>query len=144
MDISYVWRREGGAGQGSSDAKHRWKASAGWLYLAVVIDLFPRRVIGWAVGDRLHRNLVLAASRKALVMRCPPEGLIHHSGRGGRYCSVVYRAELRRHSIRISMSGNENCYDNAMVETFIKTIKFELVWRAVFYTRDQAAQDIAR
>ncbi|MGE7207818.1 IS3 family transposase [Sphingomonas sp. NPDC019816] len=126
VDISYVWTREG------------------WLYLAVVIDLFSRRVVGWAVGDRLHRDLALAALRKALVLRRPPQGLIHHSDRGSQYCSVEYQAELRRHGIRISMSGKGNCYDNAMVETFFKTIKSELVWRTVFYTRDQAKQAIAR
>ena len=114
----------------------------GWLYLAVVIDLFFRRVIGWAVGDRLHRDLALAALRKALVMRRPPEGLLHHSDCSSQYCSVDYQAELRRHGIRISMSGKGNCYDNAMVEAFFKTIKSELVWRTVFYTRDQAAQAI--
>ena len=64
VDISYVWTREG------------------WLYLAIVIDLFARRVVGWATGDRLHRDLALAALRKALIIRCPPEGLIHHSDRG--------------------------------------------------------------
>jgi len=126
VDISYIWTREG------------------WLYLAVVIDLFSRRVVGWAVGDRLHRNLALAALRKALTMRRPPEGLIHHSDRGSQYCSVDYQAELRRHGITISMSGKGNCYDNAMVETFFKTIKSELIWRTVFYTRADAATAIAR
>ena len=126
MDISYVWTREG------------------WLYLAVVIDLFSRRVVGWAVGDRLHRDLALAALRKALIMRRPAKGLIHHSDRGSQYCSVDYQAELRRHGLRISMSGKGNCYDNAMVETFFKTIKSELVWQTVFYTRAQAEQAIAR
>jgi transposase InsO family protein len=126
VDISCIWTREG------------------WLYLAVVIDLFSRRVIGWAVGDRLHRDRALAALRKALVMRRPPKGLIHHSDRGSRYCSVDYQAELRRHGILISISGKGNCYDNAMVETFFKTIKSELVWRTVFYIRAEAAQAIAR
>jgi transposase InsO family protein len=126
VDISYVWTRQG------------------WLYLAVVIDLFSRRVVGWAVGDRLHRNLALAALRKAIVMRRPPKGLIHHSDRGSQYCSAEYQAELRRHGLRISMSGKGNCYDNAMVETFFKTIKSELVWRTVFYTRAEAATAIAR
>jgi transposase InsO family protein len=74
----------------------------------------------------------------------PGKGLIHHSDRGSQYCSVDYQAELRRHGIRISMSGKGNCYDNAMVETFFKTIKSELVWRTVFYTRAQAEQAIAR
>ena len=126
VDISYVWTREG------------------WLYLAVVIDLFSRRVVGWAVGDRLHRALALAALRKAIVMRRPPKGLIHHSDRGSQYCSVDYQTELRRYRIRISMSGKGNCYDNAMVETFFKIIKSELVWRTVFYTRAEAGQAIAR
>jgi transposase InsO family protein len=109
VDISYIWTREG------------------WLYLAVVIDLFSRRIVGLAVSDRLHRSLALAALRKAVIMRRPPEGLIHHSGCGSQYCSVDYRAELRRHGI--SMSSKGNCYDNAMVETFFKIIKSELVWR---------------
>lgn len=125
-DISYIWTREG------------------WLYLAVVIDLYARRVVGWAVGDRLHRKLALAALRKALMMRLPSEGLIHHSDRGSQYCSIDYQAELRRHGIFISMSGKGNCYDNAMVETFFKTLKSELVWRTVFHTRAQAENAIAR
>ena len=76
--------------------------------------------------------------RKALTMRRPREGLIHHSDRGSQYCSIDYQAELRRHGIRISMSGKGNCYDNAMVETFFKTLKSELVWRTYFYTRNEA------
>jgi transposase InsO family protein len=95
------------------------------LYLAVVIDLFAHRVVGWATGDRLHRDLALAALRKALTMRRPAAGLIHHSDRGSQYCSIDYQAELRRHGILISMSGKGNCYDNAMVETFFKTLKSE-------------------
>ena len=125
-DISYVWTREG------------------WLYLAVVIDLFARRVVGWAVGDRLHRDLALAALRKALLTRRPSPGLIHHSDRGSQYCSIDYQAELRRHGILISMSGKGNCYDNAMVETFFKTLKSELVWRTVFDTRAEGERAIAR
>jgi len=81
---------------------------------------------------------------RPLVMRRPPKGLIHHSDRGSQYCSVDYQAELRRHGIRISMSGKGNCYDNAMVETVFKTIKSELVWRTVCYTRAQAEHAIAR
>ena len=110
----------------------------------MVIDLFSRRVIGWAVGDRMHRDLALAALRKVLVMRRPLKGLIHHSDRGSQYCSEDYQAELLRHGIRISLSGKGNCSDNAMVETFFKTIKSELVRCTVFYTRDQAAQALAR
>jgi putative transposase len=125
-DISYLWTREG------------------WLYLAVVVDLFARRVVGWAVSDRLHKELALEALRKALAIRRPEAGLIHHSDRGSQYCSIDYQAELRRHGILISMSGKGNCYDNAMVETFFKTLKSELVWRTVFQTRAEARQSIGR
>jgi putative transposase len=95
-------------------------------------------IVGGATGDRLHRDLALAALRKALAMRRPAAGLIHHSDRGSQYCSIDYQAELRRHGILISMSGTGNCYDSAMVEMFFKTLKSELVWRTVFYTRQKA------
>ena len=125
-DISYIWTREG------------------WLYLAVVIDLFARRVVGWSVSDRLHRNLAVDALQIAIAMRKPPEGLIHHSDRGSQYCSIEYQALLRENGIRISMSGKGNCYDNAMVETFFKTLKAEMVWRTIFQTRSEAKIAIAR
>ena len=125
-DISYVWTREG------------------WLYLAVVIDLFARRVVGWMTSDRLHKELALSALRRAIVIRRPPAGLIHHADRGGQYCAIEYQAELRRHGILISMSGKGNCYDNAMVETFFKTLKSELVWRTVFQNRADATAAIGR
>jgi putative transposase len=125
-DISYLWTREG------------------WLYLAVVVDLFARRVVGWAVSDRLHKELALEALRKALAIRRPKAGLIHHSDRGAQYCSLDYQAELRRHGLLISMSGKGNCYDNAMVETFFKTLKSELVWRTVFQTRAEARRAVGR
>lgn len=126
VDISYIWTKEG------------------WLYLAVVIDLFARRVVGWAVSDRLHRRLALQALEKALTMRRPPKDLIHHSDRGSQYCSLDYQKVLRANDIIISMSGKGNCYDNAMVETFFKTLKSELVWRTVFQTRRDAEIAIAR
>jgi len=91
-DISYIWTKEG------------------WLYLAVVIDLFARRVVGWSTSDRLHRDLALAALRKAVVMRRPAAGLIHHSDRGSQYCSTDYQAELKALGILISMSGRGNCF----------------------------------
>ena len=125
-DLSYIWTREG------------------WLYLAVVLDLFARRVVGWAVSDRLHKELALTALRRALVVRRPTAGLIHHSDRGSQYCSIEYQAELRKHGIQISMSGKGNCYDNSMVETFFKTLKSELVWRTVFQTRVEARKVLAR
>jgi putative transposase len=125
-DISYVWTGEG------------------WLYLAVVLDLFARRVVGWAVSDRLHKELALEALRKALAIRRPGEGLTHHADRGSQYCSIEYQAELRKHGIQISMSGKGNCYDNSVVETFFKTLKSELVWRTVFQTRAEAKDAIGR
>jgi putative transposase len=125
-DISYVWTSEG------------------WLYLAVVLDLFARRVVGWAVSERLHKELALEALRKALAIRRPGEGLIHHSDRGSQYCATAYQTELNKHGIQISMSGTGNCYDNSVVETFFKTLKSELVWRTVFQTRAEAREAIGR
>ena len=125
-DISDVWTNEG------------------WLYLAIVLDLFARRVVGWAVSDRLHQELALEALRKALAIRQPSPGLIHHADRGSQYCSTAYQAELTKHGLQISMSGKGNCFDNAVVETFFKTLKSELVWRTVFQTRAEAKQAIGR
>jgi putative transposase len=125
-DLSYIWTREG------------------WLYLAVVMDLYARRVVGWAVSDRLHKELALTALRRALAVRRPRAGLLHHSDRGRQYCSIEYQAELRKHGILISMSGKGNCYDNSMVETFFKTLKSELVWRTAFQTRAVARDALAR
>jgi putative transposase len=125
-EISSVWTREG------------------WLDLAVVIDLFARRVVGWAVSDRLHKELALTALRRALAIRRPPAGLTHPSDRGGPYGSIESQAELWRHGILISMSGKGNCYDNSLVEAIFKTLKSELVWRTVFQTRAEAREALAR
>lgn len=125
-DISYIWTAQG------------------WLYLAVVIDLYSRRVVGWATSDRLKRSLAVEALRRAIVNRNPAPGLVHHSDRGSQYCSVDYQAELRKRGILISMSGKGNCYDNSMVETFFKTIKSELIWPVAWQTREQAENAIAR
>ncbi|WP_397294328.1 IS3 family transposase [Paracoccus yeei] len=125
-DISYIWTAEG------------------WLYLAIVLDLFSRRVVGWATSDRLKRDLAVEALRRALVARDPGSGLVHHSDRGSQYCSVDYQALLRKRGILISMSGRGNCYDNAMVETFFKTIKSELIWPVAWQSRQQAENAVAR
>jgi putative transposase len=138
-DISYIWTAEG------------------WLYLAVVLDLFSRRVVGWATSDRLKRDLAVEGLRRALVARNPApgprhglsdqwrsHGSIHHSDRGSQYCSVDYQALLRRRGILISMSGRGNCYDNSMVETFFKTIKSELIWPVAWQSRQQAENAVAR
>ena len=108
----------------------------------MLIDLFSRRVVGWAVSDRLKKDLALRALRMALVTRHPPSGLIHHSDRGSQYCSIDYQAVLRKHGLLISMSGKGNCYDNAVVETFFKTIKSELIWAGLL--ADPAARPRTR
>jgi len=114
----------------------------GWLYLAVVIDLYSHKVVGWAVSDCMKKDLALRALRMAITLRRPLRGLIHHSDRGSQYCATDYQMELKRHGIQISMSGKGNCYDNAPVEAFFKTLKAELVWRTKFETRLQAERSI--
>jgi putative transposase len=126
VDISYVWTAEG------------------WLYLAIVLDLFSRRIVGWQLSDRMKRGLAMDALQRAINLRRPPPGLIHHSDRGSQYCSDDYRRMLRGNGFVASMSGRGNCYDNAMVETVFKTIKSELIWRTAFATRDQASTAIGQ
>jgi len=130
-DISYVWTQEG------------------WLYLAVILDLHSRRVIGWAVSNRMKRDLAIRALQMAINLRQPPKGCIHHSDRPSRdlasrdtagqwdsqYCSHDYQKILREHGFEPSMSGTGNCYDNSVVEAFFKTIKAELLWQTTWPTR---------
>ncbi|MCF6321895.1 MAG: IS3 family transposase [Rhizobiaceae bacterium] len=120
VDISYIWTREG------------------WLYLAVVLDLHSRRVVGWAVSNRMKRDLAIRALEMAVALRRPPKNCIHHSDRGSQYCSHDYQKLLRQHGFKVSMSGKGNCYDNAVVEAFFKTIKAELIWRQSWKTRRRA------
>lgn len=108
-DISYIWTREG------------------WLYLAVMIDLHSRRVIGWAVSNRLKRDLAIRALDMAVALHKPPPECIHHTDRGSQYCSHEYQKQPRQHDFKVSMSGKGNCFDNAAVETFFKTVKAELI-----------------
>jgi putative transposase len=124
VDISYVWTAEG------------------WLYLAIVLDLFSRRIVGWSMSDRMKRGLAMDALQRAINLRKPTAGLIHHSDRGSQYCSVDYRRLVNSAGFITSMSGRGNCYDNAMVESVFKTIKSELVWRTSFTSRDQASKAI--
>ncbi len=118
-DISYIWTSEG------------------WLYLAVILDLYSRRVIGWAVSNRMKRDLAIQALDMAVAMRQPPKGCIHHTDRGTQYCSHDYQKRLSKHGFKVSMSGKGNCYDNSMVETFFKSLKAELIWRNRWETRRQ-------
>jgi transposase InsO family protein len=123
-DISYIWTREG------------------WLYLAVILDLHSRRVIGWAVSNRMKRDLAIRAMKLAIALRAPSKGCIFHSDRGSQYCSHDYQKILRQHGFKVSMSGKGNCYDNAAVETFFKTIKAEMIWRQSWATRRQTEMAI--
>ena len=119
-DISYIWTNEG------------------WLYLAVILDLYSRRVIGRAVSNRMKRDLAIRALDMAVALRQSPEGCIHHTDRGSQYCSNDYQKLLTKYGFEVSMSGKGNCYDNSMVETFFKSIKAELIWRNRWETRRQA------
>jgi putative transposase len=110
----------------------------GWLYLAVLLDLYSRRIVGWAMSDRINGALVLAALTMALEQRRPEPGLIHHSDQGIQYAGGDYRALLRTHRLRISMSRKGNCYDNAPVESFFSTLKNEWTWHHTFQDREQA------
>jgi len=125
----------------AGDTSYLWTFE-GWLYLAVIIDLFSRRVIGWAVCDRLKRDLPIEALKRAIALRQPPPGVIHHSDCGSQYCSNDYQTLLEDHDFLVSMSGKGNCYDNACVETFFKSLKAELIWRSQYETRAQAQNDL--
>jgi len=116
---------------------------AGWLYLAVVLDLASRRVVGWALDTRLDRHLVLTALERALARRAPGPGLLHHSDRGSQYASADYQARLRAHGIVCSMSRRGDCWDNAVVESFFATLKRELLHREAWPTRETASAAIA-
>jgi putative transposase len=109
-----------------------------------VLDIFSRHVIGWATSDRLKRDLAVKALRRALVARIPAPGLVHHSDCGSPYCSVDYHALLRKHGVLISMRWRGNCYDNAMLETFFKIIKSELLWPTAWQSCQQAENAVAR
>lgn len=114
----------------------------GWLYLAVVMDLYSRRIVGWAMDDNLERWLPLAALQMALDSRQPPPGLLHHSDRGSQYASDDYQALLTKYQIQGSMSRAGNCYDNAPIESFFGTLKTELVHQRHYATRAEAQTDI--
>lgn len=110
----------------------------GWLHLAVVIDLYSRRVVGWSMADHMRKELALNALRMALGHRVPEQMLVHHSDRGSQYASNEYQMLLKAHGIVCSMSRKGDCYDNAVVESFFATLKKELVHRQVWPTRRSA------
>jgi putative transposase len=114
------------------------ETAEGWLYLAGVLDLYSRRLIGWAMGPSLETALPLAALKMALRQRRPGAGVLHHSDRGCQYASAAYRQALAQHGCIASMSRKGNCYDNAAMESFWSTLKHELVFRRQFNTRNEA------
>lgn len=124
-DITYIWTAEG------------------WSYLAVLLDLYSRRVVGWALRKSLSRELAVAALRHALTCRRPPPGLVHHTDRGSQYASQEYRDMLNANGAQCSMSAAGNCYDNAVAESFFATLKKELVHGCAFETRSEAYDAIS-
>jgi len=123
-DITYLWTQEG------------------WIYLAVVIDLYSRRVVGWSMDRRMKKALVIRALMMAINLRKPPPGLIHHSDRGSQYASHAYQKLLRQHRMVASMSRKGNCWDNAPVERFFSSLKREWTGDRLYRTRQEAIADV--
>ena len=123
-DITYIWTTEG------------------WLYLATVMDLFSRRIVGWNIDKYVTKELCLTALDRALTFRNASDKLIHHSDRGSQYASNDYVDRLKENHIQISMSRKGNCYDNACIESFHASIKKELVYRTKFQTREEGKKAI--
>lgn len=125
-----------------ADATACW-TTQGWLYLAVVLDLSSRRVVGWAAGARLDQRLTTTALQRALTLRQPAPGLLHHADQGTVYLGGDYQGLLARHGGVMSCSRRGNCWDNAVMESFFATLKTELVADAGWRTRTQATADLA-
>jgi putative transposase len=123
-DITYIWTLEG------------------WLYLSSIMDLFPRKIIGWSIGSTMKKELTLQALNMAIISRQPPKGVIHHSDRGSQYCSKDYIDALNQHEMQISMSKKGDPYDNACIESFHATIKKDLIYRRRFTTKAEAIKAI--
>ena len=123
-DITYLWTQEG------------------WLYLAVVIDLYSRKVVGWSMDSRMKAQLVCDALSMAIWQRRPAAGLVVHSDRGSQYASHAYRKLLKAHDFTGSMSRKGNCWDNAVAESFFGSLKSERVQWQHYQTRKEAQQDV--
>ena len=115
---------------------------SGWLYLAVMIDLYTRLVVGWSMKDRPNQELVNEALMMAVEQRRPKPGLIHHSDQGILYSSGSYLALLKKYAMLRSMSGKGNCYDNAVAESFFSSLKNEIIHHRDYHTRDEARKEI--
>jgi putative transposase len=124
-----------------SDITYLW-TDEGWLYLATVIDLYSRLVVGWAMSERMTAQLVCDALQMALWRRGMPTGVIVHSDRGSQYCSAAYQALIRKHGLLCSMSAKGNCYDNACAESFFHTLKVEAIHGERFATREEMRQTV--
>jgi transposase InsO family protein len=114
----------------------------GWLYLAAIVDIYSRFVVGWAMGKERDEQLITNAAEMALARRRPRAGLLHHSDRGSQYTSEGYQTLLKQYGIEISMSRKGDCYDNALMESFFGKFKEECVERHTFKTRSEARQVI--
>ena len=121
----------------ASDITCFWTGS-GWLYLSVVMDLYSRRIIGWAMHRRMTDQLAIDALEMAFIHRQPSKGLLHHSDQGSQYASENFRNRLQINKIQCSMSRKGNCYDNAVVESFFKTLKIEWTYDKKYKTREEA------
>ena len=125
-----------------TDVTYIWTVQ-GWLYLAAIIDLYSRRVVGWSAGPNNDTGLALAALETAVRQRNPPHGLVHHSNRGSVYASGDYRRRLRHFGMTCSMSRKGNCWDNAVAESFFASIKGELLDHQNFDTHSEGAEAIS-
>ncbi len=123
-DITYIWTKEG------------------WLYLAVILDLFSRQVVGWSMSNRITKKLVIDALRMAIWRRQPETGLIIHSDRGSQYCSNDFQKMLKKHGMLSSMSRKGDCWDNSVAESFFGSLKTERVFDSIYTTREDARRDI--
>ena len=113
-----------------------------WLYLATIMDLYSRRIIGWSLRERLTKELVIAALDMALSKRNIYNDLLIHSDRGSQYASELYQLHLLKNGILCSMSGKGNCWDNAVMESFYRSLKIELIYQNHYQTRREAQRDI--
>jgi putative transposase len=118
------------------------RTEEGWLYLAAVMDLCSRRIVGWSMSERINAQLVLAAQVMAIQTRCPAPGLLQHTDRGSQYASYDYQQLLSHQRACASMSGKGNCYDNAAMESFFHTLKTELIYQRRYHTHQQARVEV--
>jgi transposase InsO family protein len=127
-----VWR---------ADISCLW-SNEGWLYLAVVIDLYSRKAVGWAINKRMKVSLVKEALAMACFRRRPGKGLIHHSDRGSQYAAHEYQNQLKQYGMTCGMSRKGDCWDNAVVESFFHTLKVECIHEKRYATREEARTDV--